>query len=610
MRLQAGSPKDDDKPMVAPGTSTSLKKTEKPVARRQTRPDERGRARGCPAIALAAALLGLATPALASDQQVTGALERLEPAPAADGFLTVPEPHVPGDFRPGIALVFSFATSPLVVEVPAGGATQEVTVLSHQATLHTLLSLELFKLVKLDVDIPFTVTQGGDTLPPEASRYPAPSGLSFNDLRTSARVELFHQRGSIPSVALAMGLWLPSGNAAELAGSGSLRYAPSLIVGGTSLRYLWSVTLGRRFQPDSPDSLFGSELLLGAAGGFRFGPFQVGAEVFGATVADSRVSAFSGDTTGLEALGTARVEFGSFTAGGGVGVGLTDGFGTPSVRILGSFQYAPPAPKEGPQPIVAWGAGAPEGTETGKKDPASKKAEAALPDKDGDAVPDKDDACPEIVGSPSKDAQKRGCPPDMDGDGIIDADDRCPDQAGSDSPDPSRVGCPSDTDGDGIADIADTCPLEKGPKSDDPKKHGCPEVLRIEGQQIVLIQQIHFVSGGDVIDADSEKILDELAVLLREHPEIARVAVDGHTDNAGSEAANIALSQRRALAVMKALIARSVDPRRLEARGFGPRRPMASNDTPEGRAQNRRVEFQIRKKTSQGEAGWVDGPIE
>ncbi|HLM72058.1 MAG TPA: OmpA family protein, partial [Polyangiaceae bacterium] len=485
-------------------------------------------------------------------------------------------------------------------------------------TVHTLLSLELFKTLKLDVDIPMTLAQGGDAVPPEAARYPAPSGVSFNDFRTSGRVELFHQRGSVPSVALAMGLWVPTGNESELTGSGSLRYAPSIIVGGTSLRYLWSVSLGRRFQPDSPDALLGSELLLGAAAGFRFGPFQVGAEIFGATVADARVSAFSGDTTGLEALGTARVAFGPITAGGGLGVGLTDGYGTPSFRVLGSLQYAPPAPKEGPKAIAVWGAGSPEEARAlkpgerkpGDKKPAAPGTKAAPADKDGDSVPDADDACPDIVGSPGAGGQKRGCPPDKDADGIIDADDRCPGEAGSDSPDPSRVGCPADTDGDGIIDAKDRCPEEKGRESSDPKTHGCPNVLRIEGEQIVLIQQIHFVSGRDVVDAESEKVLDELAVLLRNRPEIARVAVDGHTDNAGPEAANIALSQRRALVVMKALIGRGVDPRRLEVRGFGPRRPLGPNDTPEGRAKNRRVEFQIRKKTSQGEAGWVDGPIE
>ena len=570
--------------MGARGTSASLERSGKPEPRRQARLDQRGRARGL--LALAAALLGVFAPELASAQQATGSLERLEPAPASDGFLTVPEPHVPGDFRPGVALALSYASAPLTVQVTSGGETRNVAIRSHQATVHTLLSLEVLKTLKIDIDVPATLAQGGEAPPPEAARFPAPSGPSFNDLRTSGRVELFHQRGSVPSVALAMSLWLPTGNEGALTGTGSMRYAPSLIVGGTSLRYLWSVSLGRRFQPESPDALFGSELLFGAAGGFRFGPFQVGAEVFGATVADARVSAFSGDTTGLEAMGTARVAFGPVTMGGGVGVGLTDGFGTPGLRVIASLAYAPPAPTEKPKAVAVWGAGAPEDDGKAlKKGPAASKGAAAAPAEE-----------------PKK--------PDKDGDGILDADDRCPGEAGGESSDPSRVGCPADTDGDGILDGSDACPSEKGPDDADPKARGCPKTLRIEGGQIVLLQQIHFVTGRDIVDADSEKLLDQLAALLRDHPEIARAAIDGHTDNVGAEAANIALSQRRALVVMKALIARGVDPRRLEARGFGPRRPIESNDTPEGKAKNRRVEFQIRKKTSLGEAGWVDGPIE
>ena len=97
---------------------------------------------------------------------------------------------------------------------------------------------------------------------------------------------------------------------------------------------------------------------------------------------------------------------------------------------------------------------------------------------------------------------------------------------------------------------------------------------------------------------------------MKEHPEIARVAVDGHTDSVGTARANLALSRRRAIAVMRWLVAHGVDERRLEARGFGPRRPIADNKTAEGRAKNRRVEFQILKRTDKGEAGWKDGPVD
>ena len=100
-----------------------------------------------------------------------------------------------------------------------------------------------------------------------------------------------------------------------------------------------------------------------------------------------------------------------------------------------------------------------------------------------------------------------------------------------------------------------------------------------------------------------------MAALLKDHPEIARVAVDGHTDNRGGDAQNKALSERRARAVVDWLINHGVDARRLEAHGFGQRRPIAANITTMGRAKNRRVEFLIRLRTDRGKAGWVGGPI-
>jgi OOP family OmpA-OmpF porin len=64
------------------------------------------------------------------------------------------------------------------------------------------------------------------------------------------------------------------------------------------------------------------------------------------------------------------------------------------------------------------------------------------------------------------------------------------------------------------------------------------------------------------------------------------------------------------VSVARWLIARGVDARRLETRGFGPRRPIADNGTEEGRAANRRVEFQILRRTTEGADGWIDGPLE
>ena len=161
-----------------------------------------------------------------------------------------------------------------------------------------------------------------------------------------------------------------------------------------------------------------------------------------------------------------------------------------------------------------------------------------------------------------------------------------------------------------MPDAQDACPSEKGPKTEDLKTNGCPTGARILGPQIVIQQQILFETGSDKLLPQSISVVQGVTDLLREHPDIARVAVDGHTDNAGAPAMNLRLSQRRAVAIVRWLIDHGVDERRLEARAFGPRRPIADNKTEEGRAKNRRVEFLIRRRTPQGEAGWVDGPVD
>jgi outer membrane protein OmpA-like peptidoglycan-associated protein len=231
-------------------------------------------------------------------------------------------------------------------------------------------------------------------------------------------------------------------------------------------------------------------------------------------------------------------------------------------------------------------------------------------DRDGDGVSDGDDACPDVVGDATPTAKRRGCPPDRDGDGVPDRFDRCPDRRGVDAVDPDKRGCPADGDGDGIPDEEDACPADKGIATGDRATHGCPKSVRFEGKQIVILEQIHFATGRDVIEADSSGVLDQVAQVMRDHPDLARVAVEGHTDDEGAEQANLALSQRRAVAVVRALVSRGIDARRLEARGYGPRRAITDNKTPEGRAKNRRVEFLVVLRTDRGEAGWRDGPVD
>lgn len=103
-------------------------------------------------------------------------------------------------------------------------------------------------------------------------------------------------------------------------------------------------------------------------------------------------------------------------------------------------------------------------------------------------------------------------------------------------------------------------------------------------------QEVHFETAKGTILPDSTAVLDQVAAALKEHGDW-KMSVQGHTDNVGSAAANQPLSQERAEAVVAWLGEHGVDRSRLIAQGFGDTRPVATNDTDEGRAQNRRVEL-------------------
>jgi OOP family OmpA-OmpF porin len=104
---------------------------------------------------------------------------------------------------------------------------------------------------------------------------------------------------------------------------------------------------------------------------------------------------------------------------------------------------------------------------------------------------------------------------------------------------------------------------------------------------------VQFAVGSDNILPKSDQLVDEMARALTEHPEIKHVEIQGHTDSTGDDFFNLKLGQERAESVKRALHKRGVAPARLSAKGYGEQSPIAPNDTPAGRAKNRRVEFII-----------------
>lgn len=265
------------------------------------------------------------------------------------------------------------------------------------------------------------------------------------------------------------------------------------------------------------------------------------------------------------------------------------------------------------------------------------------PDKDEDKIIDKEDECPDEFGL----ALFKGCP-DKDNDSIPDKKDRCPDKAGPESND----GCPEtklsliDLQGNKLRTVAmskdnsfvfDNLPSDElvvfkleGEGSDTiseikvmasgiPKKAIRNEddrffrfivlttdknkldqedafdvAVRLNQQEKALMKKafenLEFELAKDIITERSYASLDALAGLMLKKPNW-RLKISGHTDNVGSAAANMKLSQNRAEAVKTYLISKGIDKSRFKAEWFGSKKPIASNKTEEGRQRNRRVEM-------------------
>ncbi len=205
------------------------------------------------------------------------------------------------------------------------------------------------------------------------------------------------------------------------------------------------------------------------------------------------------------------------------------------------------------------------------------------PDTDKDGLFDFVDNCPEVAGP----QENRGCPwPDTDEDGILDKDDACPNNPGP----KSNKGCPyADTDKDGVLDKDDDCVNTPGPKDN----NGCPKIdEHIQKILDAAFDNLEFKTGSAIIEESSYESLDSLASLLVDRP-TWKLEIAGHTDNVGAASSNLALSKKRAQAVSLYLNQRGVQEDNLIVQFFGEEKPIADNDTKEGRQKNRRVEMTV-----------------
>ena len=205
------------------------------------------------------------------------------------------------------------------------------------------------------------------------------------------------------------------------------------------------------------------------------------------------------------------------------------------------------------------------------------------PDTDADGIADKDDACPEVAGPKAL----NGCP-DADGDGVADKNDKCPQVVGPSA----NGGCPwPDTDGDGVLDKDDKCIDVKGTVAN----NGCPEITEEQVSQLnAYAKTILFNSGKATFKQETFAVLQSITAILKQYPS-SKFSIEGHTDSDGKDAANQKLSEDRAGAVKNYLIENGIDASRLSSAGFGESKPIDSNKTAKGKANNRRVEVKLVK---------------
>jgi OOP family OmpA-OmpF porin len=155
---------------------------------------------------------------------------------------------------------------------------------------------------------------------------------------------------------------------------------------------------------------------------------------------------------------------------------------------------------------------------------------------------------------------------------------------------PPVVEASVDSDGDGVLDAQDKCPgTLKGARVD---ATGC-----VKEEQKISLPNIEFESGKTVLAPGGKQKLEAVVEFLNSQPEV-EIDVFGHTDAQGKDSYNQALSEGRARSVMEYLVSRGVAASRLTSKGFGETQPITTNDTAEGRAQNRRVELLLRMKVT------------
>jgi outer membrane protein OmpA-like peptidoglycan-associated protein len=485
------------------------------------------------------------------------------------------------------------------------------SVITHTINVYMNAGFELFDRFIIGVAFPFAPYQNGQNpdygnttiLGSTKTTTVITNSANAGDVRLDLRGWFWRSDDRATAFGAGASLFAPSGSKTTFGGDGDTG-GMLMLTGEHTVKNITIVAnTGIAFRPHNSinDPVAKSGLGIGdewrwAVGAFypfKDGKYRVGATIFGQTGIedDSKDSSpiigntiFQKRNTPVEYDFEGRMRFGTVDrmwAGASVGSFINNGYGAPDLRITALVGIYTPIIDTNP--------------ESPKRALREKWRSEHVGDRDGDGIPDDIDACPDEPEDHLGNDPSDGCPipKDRDGDGIPDSVDKCPDQPEDKDGVDDEDGCPEDDqDKDGIPDAQDACPKVPGKPNPDPKKNGCP-LVTLEGEGLRVLDQIHFAFGSATILPDSFPTLQAVANVLTQYPGIKRMSIDGHTDNRGSAVLNKQLSQSRANSVMKWLTDHGIKPDRLEAHGYGLEKPIADNNTDEGRQINRRVEFRI-----------------
>jgi outer membrane protein OmpA-like peptidoglycan-associated protein len=404
-------------------------------------------------------------------------VDTFEPSERGSDWFVMDSLDLRGTVRPAIGVVTDYVAPPLTSR-----AVPPEKVVVDMWTLHAGAAVNLIDRFRLAVDVPFVLSTNGRAQTLAGTQFPAPSGGGVGDIRFGADFRLGGTNGEEFTAVLGARFWAPTGKQAAYAGDGEWKFDNHLLVAGEVGSFAYAARFAYEYRYRSVDfidaTIGGPQFAYGLAAGAKLANKRVtvGPELYGSTAIDH---AFTGRATPLEVLLGAHVGLAyGIRASGGIGTGLTNAYGSPDVRILFGLEFLLPYSNDRDGDGIPDAEDAcPDQKGKASKDPMKNGCpeDVPPPDRDHDGVIDRDDACIDVPGVKTSDPKTNGCPPDKDGDGVYDADDACPDVPGVKTDDPKTNGCPPDTDGDGVLDPDDACPNEPGIKTNDPKTNGCPD---------------------------------------------------------------------------------------------------------------------------------------